>query len=173
MDDEEEVPWLSPREVRSWLALAAVAEALPPVLSVQLKRDAGINSFDYMVMAGLSEAPGRAAVMSDLAAFVAGSISRLSHALSRMETRGWVIRRPYADDGRYTEVVLTDKGMAVVVRAAPGHVREVRRLIVDQLGPDNMEQLGALATRILEAVNPAVCRELDQRYGPIQLSAGR
>jgi hypothetical protein len=36
-----------------------------------------------------------------------------------------------------------------------------------------MEQLGALATRILEAVNPAVCRELDQRYGPIQLSAGR
>jgi hypothetical protein len=70
-------------------------------------------------------------------------------------------------------VVLTDKGMAVVVRAAPGHVREVRRLIVDQLGPDNMEQLGALATLILEAVNPAVCRELDQRYGPIQLSAGR
>jgi DNA-binding MarR family transcriptional regulator len=167
VEEAERVRWLSRQEVRSWLALAAVAEALPPVLSVQLKRDAGINSFDYMVMAGLSEAPGRAAVMSDLAAFVAGSISRLSHALTRMESRGWVHRRPLPDDGRHTEVVLTEEGMAVVVRAAPGHVQEVRRLVVDQLGPEQMAQLGALATRILEVVNPAICRELDQRYGPI------
>jgi DNA-binding MarR family transcriptional regulator len=163
--DDERVPWLSREELRSWLALAAVVEALPPVLSVQLKRDAGINSFDYMVMAGLSESPGRAAVMSDLAAFVAGSISRLSHALSRMEARGWVTRRPLPADGRFTEVVLTDEGMAVVTRAAPGHVREVRRLVVDRLGAERMAQLGEIATRILEVANPAVCRELDHRYG--------
>jgi DNA-binding MarR family transcriptional regulator len=173
MDEQEQAKWLTQEELRSWLALAAVIEALPTVLSSQLKRDAGINSFDYMVMAGLSEAPGRATVMSDLASFVAGSISRLSHALSRMEKQGWVVRRPYPEDGRYTEVALTDAGMDVVARAAPGHVSEVRRLVVDRLNSEQMTQLGALASQILEAVNPAVCRELERRYGALPKQAPR
>lgn len=164
MDDDTEVPWLTAREIRSWLALSALMEALPPALTGQLRRDAGINSFDYMVMAGLSEAPDRAALMSDLAALVAGSISRLSHALTRMEDRGWVVRRPFHEDGRQTQVLLTDAGTAVVVAAAPGHVRTVRELVVDPLGPQQMDELGVLVTQVLEVVNPEVVRVLDATY---------
>lgn len=161
MTDDQDVPWLSAEEVRAWLALSALMEALPPALAAQLKRDSAMNGFDYMVMAGLSEAPGRAALMSDLAAFVAGSISRLSHALSRMEGRGWVVRRPLPEDGRHTQVLLTDAGMEVVVAAAPGHVRRVRELVVDPLGPQKLAQLGSLVTELLEVVNPAIVRVLD------------
>jgi DNA-binding MarR family transcriptional regulator len=109
--------------------------------------------------------------MSDLASFVSGSISRLCHAISRVEARGWLIRRPYADDGRCTEVVLTDAGMDVVVHAAPGHVREVRRLIVDRLTSEQTAQLGEVASTILKAVNPAAYRELEHRYGPVEESS--
>ncbi|ACZ21137.1 transcriptional regulator [Sanguibacter keddieii DSM 10542] len=158
------VPWLAPDEVRAWLLLSALMEALPPAISSGLKRESGVNGFDYMVMAGLSEAPGRAALMSDLAAFVAGSISRLSHALTRMEDRGWVERRPFAGDGRQTEVVLTDAGTALVVAAAPGHVRTVRELVVDPLGPEKMVQLGDLVAQVLEVVNPEILRVLATTY---------
>jgi len=162
-DDMTDVPWLSAGEIRSWLALSALMEALPPALSAQLKRDNGVNSFDYMVMAGLSESSGRAALMSDLAAFVAGSISRLSHALTRMEDRGWVVRRPFPDDGRQTQVLLTDAGMELVVAAAPGHVRTVRKLVVDPLGAEKMLELGDLVSKVLEVVNPEILRVLASR----------
>jgi len=162
-DDLTDVPWLSAGEIRSWLALSALMEALPPALNAQLKRDNGVNSFDYMVMAGLSESSGRAALMSDLAAFVAGSISRLSHALTRMEGRGWVVRRPFPDDGRQTQVLLTDAGMELVVAAAPGHVRTVRKLVVDPLGAEKMLELGDLVSKVLEVVNPEILRVLASR----------
>lgn len=167
MDDDQDVPWLSASEMRSWIALSALMEALPPALSSQLKRDSRLNSFDYMIMAGLSDSPDRAALMSDLATFVAGSISRLSHALTRIEDRGWVRRRPYPEDGRHTQVLLTDAGMAVLVAAAPGHVRTVRRLVVDPLGPEKMEQLGDLVTQLLAVVNPAILPVLDRRLGGV------
>ncbi|PFG34238.1 MarR family winged helix-turn-helix transcriptional regulator [Sanguibacter antarcticus] len=162
MTDDSDVPWLSPSEVRSWVALAALMEVLPPAVSTQLKRDSKLNSFDYMVMAGLSESPGSAALMSDLAAFAAGSVSRLSHALTRMEGQSWVLRRPFAEDGRHTEVLLTAAGRAVVEAAAPGHVRTVRRLVVDPLGPDKMKQLGDLAAELLAVVDPAAFHIFDQ-----------
>ena len=158
------VPWLSTRELRSWLALSALMEALPPTLSAQLKRDNGLNGFDYMVMAGLSEAPGRASLMGDLATFVAGSISRLSHALSRMEEKGWVVRQPFCDDGRQMQVILTDAGMAKVEEAAPGHVRQVRQLVLDPLGPEKVDQLGEIAADLLRVVNPAILRTLEGLY---------
>lgn len=164
MDDDKNdatgEPWLSADEIRSWLVLSALMEALPQALSAQLKRDNGVNSFDYMVMAGLSESPGHAALMSDLAAFVAGSISRLSHALTRMEGRGWVVRRPFPDDGRQMQVLLTEAGLELMVAAAPGHVRTVRALVVDPLGTEKMLELGALVSQVLEVVNPEILRVL-------------
>lgn len=163
-DDATDAPWLTARELRSWLAFSALTEALPPQLSAQLKRDNGVNAFDYMVMAGLSESPGRAMLMSDLASFVAGSISRLSHALSRMEERGWVVRAPFHDDGRQMQVALTDAGMAVVVASAPGHVRRVRELVLDPLDNDQIAQLGDIAERLLAVVNPEILRVLGERY---------
>ena len=94
----------------------------------------------------------------------AGAISRLSHAIGRLDRQGWVTRRPYAVDGRHTEVVLTDAGMEQVAATAPGHVREARRLVVDNLTPQQLRQLGAAATRILEVANPEIA-ELVRRVG--------
>jgi hypothetical protein len=45
---------------------------------------------------------------------------------------------------------LTDEGFATVVATAPGHVAEVRRLVVDLLATAQTQQLATIAQRIGE-----------------------
>jgi len=53
----------------------------------------------------------------------------------------------------------TDAGLDKVVAAAPGHVEEVRRLVLDPLTKAQVKQLTAIGARILRAINP------DDRFG--------
>src|SRR4051812_6532823 len=85
VSDPTEVPWLAGDERHAWIALTAVLMTLPPAIDAQLKRDAGINFFEYSILSSLSQAPGRTVRMSELAHLAAGSLSRLSHAVSRLE----------------------------------------------------------------------------------------
>jgi DNA-binding MarR family transcriptional regulator len=105
-----------------------------------------------MVLSGLSEAPGRTLRMSDLAANASGSLSRLSHVVSRLEKRGWVRREPCPGDGRFVNAVLTDTGWDKIVATAPGHVEAVRRLVVDALSPEQLAALGCASGKILAAI---------------------
>ena len=66
-------------------------------------------------------------------------------------------RRPDPEDGRATLAVLTDAGWAKVVATAPGHVDEVRRLVLDPLTRAQVRQLHEIATRIRPAVQPDGC----------------
>lgn len=149
---EPDVSWLSAEQQREWRSLLGLFMDLPPALDAQLKRDAGLNMFEYQVLAALSEAPARTLVLSDLAALARGSLSRLSHAVTRLERAGWVERRTCTDRaGRHTEARLTDSGLVRIEEAAPGHVAAVRRLVVDALGPEQLAQLGAAARAITAA----------------------
>lgn len=157
------VPWLSDEQLRDWRALVGLIMTLPPALDAQLKRDAGVNVFEYHVLAGLSEAPQRTLVLSDLAVLAQGSLSRLSHAITRLERAGWVERRACPGQGRRVEARLTDAGMAKLEDIAPGHVREARRLVVDLLTPEQLIVLGEAARAITAATlaaAPEVCREI-------------
>jgi hypothetical protein len=54
----------------------------------------------YGILVGLSESTDGQALMSEVAAFMGFSPSRLSHAVAKMEQDGWVRRKPCPDDGR-------------------------------------------------------------------------
>lgn len=144
--------WLSDEEQRSWRKLAGVLTLLPAALDAQLQRDAGLTHFSYWVMAMLSETPGRALHMSDLAASSRSSLSRLSHTVARLEAEGWVRRERSTEDGRATLAVLTDEGYAKVVQTAPGHVEAVRRLVFDVLSPRQVRQLADVCSALLDAL---------------------
>ena len=152
MNDES--PWLDDAEQHAWRRTAAVMTLLPAALDAQLQRDAGLTQFSYLVLAMLSEAPGRTLPMSALASMMSSSLSRLSHVVSRLERDGWVAREPSPDNGRVTVARLTDAGLDAVVATAPGHAREVRRLVFDALDADQVTQLDALTTAILGRLDP-------------------
>jgi DNA-binding MarR family transcriptional regulator len=114
MTTPQEPRWLDAEERQAWLALASLLIRLPSALDAQLARDAGTNHFEYMVLAGLSEAPGRTLRMSVLAMLAEGSLPRLSQVVSRLEKRGWARRAPDPSDGRYTSAILTEEGWAKV-----------------------------------------------------------
>lgn len=148
------VRWLEQDELAAWMAFAALTFKLPGVLDYQLQRDSGLTHFEYLVLAGLSESPGRSRRMSDLAGFANGSLSRLSHVVKRLEQRGYVERRPAEDDGRITVATITDAGYDVLVAAAPGHVATVREYVIDTLTPEQLAQLKVIADQILTKIDP-------------------
>lgn len=141
--------WLDEDEQQAWRALAGVAMRLPSALDAQLQRDSGLGHFSYWVLAMLSEADDRTLAMSELARSANSSQSRLSHAVSRLEQSGWVRRHPHPDNGRVTLATLTDDGLEVVTRAAPGHAAEVRRLVVDDLDGEQVRLLVEVCGQVL------------------------
>ncbi len=150
----DDVPWLDEDQLPEWMALVGLVMTLPAALDAQLKRDSGLNNFEYHVLAQLSAAPMRALPMSELAVLAQGSRSRVSHAVSRLEGAGWVERRECTSAGLRTAAHLTAAGQRKLEAAAPGHVREVRRLVVDVLTSEQLAVLGAAARAIVTAADP-------------------
>ena len=146
--------WLTPAEQQVWRRLVEVLVKVPAALEAQLQRDAGLTHMGYWVLVGLSEAPDRTLRMSELAARSHSSLSRLSHLVARLESRGWVERRRHPDDGRVQLAVLTDAGFAVLAAAAPGHVEQVRALVFDRLTPEQVAALGDVCARLAPGEEP-------------------
>ena len=146
--------WLDDEQQRTWRAWLTVSELMPRILDAQLQRDAGLTHAAYVVLAMLSESPGRSRRMSDLARRANQSQSRLSHTVARLEERGWVRRERSADDGRGNLAVLTDAGWDVVRAAAPGHVDAVRAAMFEPLSAEQARALGEAMRAILERLDP-------------------
>jgi DNA-binding MarR family transcriptional regulator len=146
--------WLDDEEQRTWRAFLATSELLYAALDRQLQRDAGMTHGTYVVLAMLSEAPDRSLRMTDLARLANSTPSRLSHAMGRLEERGWVTRCRSAEDGRGTVATLTDAGYQVVVATAPGHVEAVRRHLFDRLTSEQVRVLGEVCDAVLAGLDP-------------------
>jgi DNA-binding MarR family transcriptional regulator len=145
--------WLDDEEMSAWLALNGVILLLPAALDSQMQRDNGITMFEYLVMAMLSEAPGRTLQLKRLATVVNGSLSRLSHVVTRLEKRGWVRRQPLAENARVTLATLTDAGYAKVVASAPSHVETVRQLVFDGLDRAQVRELQQISEQLLRSLD--------------------
>jgi DNA-binding MarR family transcriptional regulator len=140
--------WLDEEQQRTWRAFLAALAQLQSGLDAQLQAEAGMPHAYYELLVRLSEAPERTLRMSALAEAASVSRSRLSHAVTQLEGRGWVRRQACPEDRRGQLAVLTDEGFAALAEAAPGHVEAVRRLLVDQLTPAQMRQLRAISEAI-------------------------
>jgi DNA-binding MarR family transcriptional regulator len=147
--------WLDPEEQRAWRAWLYSSQLLQERLDRELTRATGISHAYYEILVQLSEAPERRMRMSQLADRSLSSRSRLSHAVTRLEERGWVAREVCAEDGRGQLAVLTDEGFAALAAAAPVHVTGVRTHLFDQLGPDQVAALRDVGETLL--------RHLDDR----------
>ena len=149
------VRWLNNHEWSAWLQLLSTLTLLPAALDSELQREAGMSHFEFGVMAALSRQPGRSLQLKELAAVANGSLSRLSHVISRMERRGWV-RRASGTKGRATHAVLTEEGYKKLLATGPIHFREVRRRVFDVLSPEEVKWLRQVTARINATLIPEV-----------------
>ena len=143
-----EVRWLDDEEQRAWRAYLEATRLLLDALDRQLQREADMPHAYYEILVRLSEAQDRTLRMSDLAHGTRSSRSRLSHAVARLEERGWVERADCPTDRRGQLARLTDQGFAVLREAAPGHVAAVREVLIDRLTPEQVRQLGEIADAV-------------------------
>lgn len=139
---------LTQRELRAWRAFLEMQELLRTRIEQQLQASSGLSNADYTVLALLSEAPDGRLRIYELAQAAHWEKSRLHHQLTRMVRRGLVSRERCGSRGIYA--VLTDNGLAALKEATPDHAQEIRRLFTSQLTPGQLDQLGDIATTILD-----------------------
>ncbi|WLW53917.1 MarR family winged helix-turn-helix transcriptional regulator [Streptomyces sp. YU58] len=144
--------WLTPREQRAWRAYIAATHLLEDTLDRQLQQDAGMPHLYYSILANLSETPERALRMTDLAESLKITRSRLTYAVTRLEKDGLIRRENCRWDKRGSIAALTDEGMAVLERTAPGHVETVRASLFDHLTEEQVGQLEEICTGITRAL---------------------
>ncbi|RBY95856.1 MarR family transcriptional regulator [Blastococcus sp. TF02-8] len=146
--------WLDAEEQKAWRAWLYSAQLVLDRLDRDLTHRTGISHAYYEILVALSETPERMMRMSELADRCLSSRSRLSHAVSRLEERGWVRRQVCAEDGRGQLAVLTDEGFAALEGAAPIHVEGVRRELFDRLSAEQVQSIRDVGETLLRHLDP-------------------
>lgn len=145
----QDVEWLSDRQQQIWRAFLVGSSRINQHLDEDLN-EFGIDLGEYEVLVCLSEADDWQLRMSDLAERANQSRSRLTHTVTRMERDGLVTRSTCPTDRRGVWATLTKKGHALLVEAAPSHVRAVRDILIDRVSPDDFEAVGRVFSTVLE-----------------------
>lgn len=144
--------WLSAEQQRVWRTYLLGSARLAERLDADLRRS-GLDLPEYEILVSLEEAPDRRLRMSELAAAVHSSRSRLTHTIARMEKLSLVIRTTCPSDRRGVWAELTAAGMKTLESAAPSHVAAVRRNFVEAIDAADYEALGRAFAAVL-AVEP-------------------
>jgi DNA-binding MarR family transcriptional regulator len=167
--------WLTDEEQRTWRLFLTACQSAFGTIEAQLLRDSRLPHGYYEILVRLSEAPGRALRMSQLAVASTYSKSRLSHAVSRLEEQGLVERLDCPTDRRGQIAQLTEKGFAALEEAAPGHVEQVRRSVLDALTPEQVAQLGEISAAMIAAATGRVvsnCAEAEAAAAELASGSG-
>lgn len=157
----ETTNWLNEDEQATWKAYLLSSLLLDQALDRQLQRDSRIPVTYYAILVSLSDAPDRRLRMSDLARLLGYSPSRMTHAMTSLEGRGWVRREKCPTDRRGQLAVLTDEGVQALTVAAPGHVSEVRARLFDPLSSEQVTQLRDICETLLAGLDPPACPPTD------------
>ena len=153
MSSDDGFNWLSDSEQASWRAILRGTRLLETALDDAL-HESGLQLSEYEIISMLSESPSHRLRMSELAAMVVQSRSRLTHTAKRLEDRGWVTREQCSDDKRGVELVLTPGGLAAVREISAVHVESVRSNLVDIMTPEQFQAIGDAMAIVRDHLDP-------------------
>jgi DNA-binding MarR family transcriptional regulator len=137
----------------AWRALVRMQELLRGRLEQQLQADSELSNADYTVLVALSEAADGRLRVFELGLLLGWEKSRLHHQLTRMCGRDLVER--HSGDGRAIHAAITAGGRAALEAATPRHRQLVRRLVLDRLTGEQLDQLRAISCAILDGLDEA------------------
>lgn len=136
---------LLPGEQAAWRAFLSVAGRAIEQIDQALQKQSNMTLTDYEILRVLGEADESRLRMSELAAQVHVSRSRLTYRVDRLAGVGFVTREECEDDRRGLWAILTDKGGEAFARATPDHHADIRRLILTAL---DRQSLGVFETAL-------------------------
>lgn len=140
--------WLDEEQYGYWRSFVDGTARLNQLLAQDLEKRCGLSLSEYAVLVRLSEAPDHTIRMSELAADLSHSRSRMTHTVRRMEMQELVKRVSCSNDGRGVNCAMTEKGHAALVAAAPQHVEAVRRFFIDIVTPAELATVGDVLGRV-------------------------
>jgi DNA-binding MarR family transcriptional regulator len=148
----EELTPLDAIEEPTWRALARFFVAGPRLLDEDLQRGAHMSLSAYSILLHLSEAPGRALRMTELAnrAYLSGS--RTTRLVDELIADQRVTKQRNAADGRGFDVTLTEAGLAALRQAYPVHLRSVRARVLDHVDRSTLPCFSQAVIAIAESL---------------------
>ena len=145
----EEPKWLNERELAAWKHFSLLHLQLSARLARSMA-NAGLSYQDYLVLATLSDEPDGKRRIAELGRELGWEKSRVSHHVARMCARRLVTKEQCPPDRRGALAVITPYGRREMVRLAPQHVAEVRRLFIDRLSADQLRSLDDMSVGLLD-----------------------
>ncbi|HVM26248.1 MAG TPA: MarR family transcriptional regulator [Mycobacteriales bacterium] len=146
----EQPAGLTAAQSRAWRRFLRAHAGVVAQLERDLQSAHDLPLAHYDVLVQLSEAPGRALRMTDLAQSVLLSRSGLTRLVDRLERDGLVRREACPSDLRGTLAVLTDAGAERLREAWPTHLAGVVERVVGRYTEEELALLGDLLGRMLD-----------------------
>ena len=139
-------------QVEAWMAFQQLRVSLLPPLIKNLTQKCGVSEAEYKVLIGIYSSPEDEIRPTDLAEKIGWENGRLSHQLSRMESKGLVDRRECPVDARSCYIALSKNGRVKIEKTIPIHLIEVKRLFGEALSPDQLKALIEIADAVSKHV---------------------
>ncbi len=134
-------------ELELWFAWKRAQELVRGWIAEDIAAATGLSDPDFGILIRVDDAGGTLR-QNQLAASMGWDRSRLSHQLTRMESRGLLTRRRV---GGGVEVVISDAGRSAASSARPVHAAAVHRHLVAPLTAAQLDALPELLERLTEA----------------------
>ncbi len=147
---------LDARELAAWRGMLRAHVLLSRELEAELLRDHGLQLSAYEVLMHLSDAPGGRLRLAELAELAILSRSGLTRLIDRLEREGHVVRERCESDARGFFAVLTAEGRSRVTAARADYLDAVRDRFLSLVTAEEQDQLGAIWTRVLAAIDPGL-----------------
>ena len=145
--------WLNNDEMLAWRSFIETSGDLMRAIERDLA-PFGLDRGDYQLLAMLSEADEGRLRLCDLADTLRLTPSGLTRRMEGVVKKKLVGKSRSTDDRRVTYAHITPKGLDLLKKAAPHHLRSVRSLMIDHLTPSEIKALGSAFTKIAANLSP-------------------
>ncbi len=144
-----------------WARYNALLTTVPGMIDERMRAATGLSRFQYMLLETLATNPEGQVQLADVARAADSSLSRLSHAITRLEEAGLVERRACDSDRRASWAVLTPAGSKAIADAKEAHGRVMREVLLDRVPADKVEAAIGFLTSLLPDDVAGACTAID------------